>query len=68
MATCVDVAQAKYPVEYNENKIFPTSGKSLVPLFEGENKRIHMEPIFWEHEGNKAVRLGKYKLVSKYDD
>ncbi|MDN5201899.1 hypothetical protein QQ008_11010 [Fulvivirgaceae bacterium BMA10] len=21
--------------------------------------------IFWEHEGNKVVRLGKYKLVSR---
>ena len=67
MATFVDVANAKYPTEYNGNKIVPTSGKSLAPLFKGEDKRIHTEPIFWEHEGNKAVRLGKYKLVSKWE-
>ena len=66
MATCIDVANATYPEEYNGNIIVPNSGKSLVPLFKGENKRIHTEPIFWEHEGNKAVRLGKYKLVSKW--
>ena len=68
MATCIDVAKATYPEEYNGNQIVPTSGKSLVPLFKGENKRIHTEPIFWEHEGNKAVRLGKYKLVSKWSE
>jgi arylsulfatase len=68
MATCVDVAQATYPKEYNGNTIVPASGKSLVPLFKGENKQIHDEPIFWEHEGNKAVRLGKYKLVSKWNE
>ncbi len=67
MATCVNVANANYPTTYNGQQIVPTSGKSLLPLFEGENKRIHTEPIFWEHEGNKAVRLGKYKLVSKWN-
>ena len=66
MATFVDVAQTSYPTEYNGNEIVPTAGKSLIPLFEGDNKEIHTEPIFWEHEGNKAVRLGKYKLVSKW--
>ncbi|MCG6186302.1 arylsulfatase [Maribellus maritimus] len=67
MATFVDVAQTTYPEEYRGNRIVPTSGKSLVPLLKGENKPIHTEPIFWEHEGNKAVRLGKYKLVSKWN-
>ena len=67
MATFIEAANTKYPEEYKGNKIVPTSGKSLIPLFKGENKRIHTEPIFWEHEGNKAVRLGKYKLVSKWN-
>lgn len=65
MATCLDLAEMDYPKEYNGNKIIPTSGKSLRPLFT-ENKRIHEEPIFWEHEGNKAVRFGKFKLVQKW--
>lgn len=66
MATCVDVGQATYPQKIGANSIAPTSGKTLVPLFKGIDKRIHTEPIFWEHEGNKAVRLDKYKLVSKW--
>jgi len=24
--------------------------------------------LFWEHEGNRAVRQGRWKLVSKYSD
>lgn len=67
MATFLDVSKAQYPEVFQENKIKNHSGKSLVPLFKGTDQPIHTEPIFWEHEGNKAVRLGKYKLVSKWD-
>jgi arylsulfatase len=27
---------------------------------------IHVEPIYWEHEGNAAVRWGRWKLVREY--
>lgn len=64
MATCVDVSGAKYPAEYNGNKITPMEGKSLVPAFDG--KKIEREAIYWEHEGNRAVRKGKWKLVSRH--
>jgi arylsulfatase len=64
MATCVDVARAEYPSEYKGNKITPMEGRSLVPAF--DNKTIEREAIYWEHEGNRAVRLGKWKLVSMY--
>ena len=64
MATCVDVAGAAYPTRYKGNEIQPMEGKSLVPAFDG--KPIEREAIYWEHEGNRAVRVGKWKLVSKY--
>jgi arylsulfatase A-like enzyme len=63
MATCVDVAGAKYPTEYKGHEIIPMEGKSLQPAF--DNKPIEREAIYWEHEGNRAVRQGKWKLVSK---
>ncbi|MBN1344260.1 MAG: arylsulfatase [Phycisphaerae bacterium] len=65
MATCVDVAGAKYPAEFNGKPITPLEGKSLVPIFRGEQRKGH-EAIFWEHEGNRAVRQGKWKLVSRF--
>jgi arylsulfatase A-like enzyme len=63
MATCVDVADAAYPTQYGGHKIRPMEGKSLVPAF--YNKPITREAIYWEHEGNRAVRRGKWKLVAK---
>lgn len=67
MATCLDLAETSQPKEYNGNSITPHSGKSLKPLFVGTPEQIHREPIFWEHEGNKAVRLGNYKLVQDWN-
>jgi arylsulfatase len=63
MATCVDLAGAAYPAEFNGHKITPLEGRSLRPAFEG--KPIEREAIFWEHEGNRALRVGQTKLVAK---
>lgn len=65
MATCTDVAGAKYPREHNGRKIKPLEGKSLLPIFTAGKRKPH-KAIFWEHEGNHAVRSGKYKLVSRH--
>ncbi len=62
-ATCVDLADAKYPESVRGNVITPLQGKSLVPAF--ENKKLDREAIYWEHEGNRAVRVGEMKLVAK---
>ena len=65
MATAVDLAEAKYPTERNGAKIEPMQGISLRPAFEGKSLS-RPSPIFWEHEGNKAVRDGKWKLVQRH--
>jgi len=63
MATCVDLAGATYPAEFKGNPITPMEGRSLAPAFQGQP--IQREGLYWEHEGNRAVRLGKWKLVAK---
>jgi arylsulfatase A-like enzyme len=65
MATCCDVAGAQYPKEFNGNEITPLEGKSLLPILMGGKRQDH-DGIFWEHEGNRAVRKGKWKLVSTH--
>ena len=67
MATCVDVAGATYPSEYKGNVIMPMEGKSLLPVFLN-NEKINRDALFFEHEGNRAVRQQKWKLVSKAQD
>ena len=64
-ATCIDVAGARYPTEHNGRAVTPPEGVSLRPLITGEGT-VAERPMFWEHEGNRAVRLGRWKLVSEY--
>ena len=65
MATCVDVAGASYPTTRKGKPVTPLEGMSLQPILEGKTRGGH-EAIYWEHEGNRAVRAGKWKLVSRH--
>jgi arylsulfatase len=67
MATVVDVTGAKYPREFKGQAIQPMEGVSLRPAFAGRTLK-RAQPLFWEHEGNRAIRSGRWKLVSKYLD
>ncbi|HPY31608.1 MAG TPA: arylsulfatase [Verrucomicrobiota bacterium] len=64
MATCVDLSGAKYPTEFRGHPIKPMEGISLLPAIQGRplNRK---NPLFWEHESNRAIRDGKWKLVAK---
>lgn len=64
MATAVDVSGALYPAEFKGHRILPMEGLSLMPALKGQP--LHrVKPIFWEHEGNRAVRSGPWKAVMK---
>jgi arylsulfatase len=41
-------------------------GTTLAPAFEQD--RPASRPMFWEHEGNAAVRVGRWKLVRRYPE
>ena len=64
MATCVDVAGAEYPSQFNGNDIKPLEGTSLTRIFDDQPNG--KEALVWEHEGNRAVRKGDWKLVCKF--
>jgi arylsulfatase A-like enzyme len=66
MATCVDVAGARYPRAFRGNRITPMEGTSLAPVLAGGSPSSRA--VYFEHEGNRAVRLGRWKLVSRADD
>jgi arylsulfatase A-like enzyme len=67
MPTFIEAAGGKYPDTYNGNLIKPMEGISLMPALTGK-KLKRTVPLFWEHEGNRAVRDGEWKLVSAYDN
>ena len=63
MPTFLDVAGGKYPSEYEGNPITPVRGESFLPALTGGSVG-RQRPIFWEHEDNRAVRHGRWKLVA----
>jgi arylsulfatase len=67
MSTCLDLAGVAYPKTYHGNAITPTEGISLVPLIKGKTWKGH-NALFFEHEGNRAVRQGEWKLVSQFPE
>ena len=65
MATCVDVAGGRYPSTYRGRPVTPLEGRSLLPVLEGKQRPGHPQ-LCWEHEGNRAIRQGKWKLVAQH--
>ncbi|MBN1481203.1 arylsulfatase [candidate division KSB1 bacterium] len=66
LATFVDIAGVSYPATCNGHAIQPMEGKSLLPVFQGRQRQPH-DFLFWEHEGNRAVRHANWKLVAEKD-
>jgi arylsulfatase len=64
MATLLDITGTPYPGTWQGNAIASLEGHSLRQAFDAEQPQ--RPPMFWEHEGNAAVRIGKWKLVRKY--
>jgi len=63
MATCADLSGAVYPKRVDGKDIHPMVGRSLAPVFDGRTREPHPR-LYWEHEGNRALREGKWKLVA----
>jgi arylsulfatase A-like enzyme len=64
MATLLDVTGTPYPTAFPGRDVAPLEGHSLRPAFAAEQPS--RPPMFWEHEGNAAVRIGQWKLVRDY--
>jgi arylsulfatase len=66
MPTCLELAGAEYPKSYKGKAILPMEGVSLLPAFDDES--LDREALYFEHEGNRAVRMGKWKLVAEHEE
>lgn len=67
MATCVDLAGAEYPSIRDGRAVVAMEGQSFCSALQGRGSD-RVGAIYWEHEGNRAVRLGELKLVSAYGE
>lgn len=61
--TILDLAGVKVPPDIESADAPPLAGRSLVPTF-ADDTAIERPYLFFQHEGNRALRVGGYKLVS----
>lgn len=64
MPTLLDAAGAQYPESRAGTRTLSLDGVSLLPAIQGAH--LAERALYWEHEGNRAVRIGKWKLVANY--
>ncbi|QDT17021.1 arylsulfatase [Alienimonas californiensis] len=68
--TVLELAGAEYPAAFGGGETKPLPGRSLGPDLRGEMQiaLLDARPLFWEHEGNRAVSQpdgeGDWKLVA----
>ena len=63
-ATCIEAAGAQYPTELNGNAITQIEGVSFLDAINTGAWKRNL-PIYWEHEGSRAVRIDNWKLVAE---
>jgi arylsulfatase len=63
MPACLELAAGTYPATYKSRMLDPLDGISFLPLLTGA-KQDPERVFYWEHEGNRAVRKGDWKLVA----
>jgi arylsulfatase A-like enzyme len=60
LPTLIEVTGATRPAAKEEPEL---QGKSIAALFRGDPLPADRS-LFWEHEGNRAARVGKWKIVA----
>ena len=61
--TLLELTDAPIPTSFNGEPRPPLSGRSLVPAL-ANDARIEHDGIWWHHQGNRAFRLGDWKIVA----
>ncbi|MSU36197.1 MAG: arylsulfatase [Pedosphaera sp.] len=65
--TLLDIAGGRHFETWKGQPVPPAPGKSLVPLFAKDGTVIH-DTLWWQHEGNRALRAGNWKIVAAGKD
>jgi arylsulfatase len=64
--TILAAAGAERPKTWQGDALPAAPGKSLLPAFDQDNQ-VPRECLWWLHEGNRAIRMGDWKLVAAKD-
>jgi arylsulfatase len=64
--TIVELAGGTWPIEHGGSPRPHSPGRSLAGTFQ-QNAPIERDMLWWLHEGNRAIRVGDWKLVATRD-
>jgi len=65
--TLLELAGGKFTNFWNGTTAPPLPGESLVPAF-ARDGALKTHELFFDHEGNRSLRVGDWKLVSARED
>jgi arylsulfatase A-like enzyme len=65
--TILEVSGIQKPTQWAGETIPPAPGRSLVPAF-ASDVTVNRNCLWWLHEGNRAIRVGDWKLVAAKGD
>ena len=65
--TILELAGGKWPKAFPGMHMPPPPGRSLVPAF-AKDGTVRRECLWWFHDGNRALRVGDWKLVSDHQN
>ena len=61
--TLLELTGASNPTHFGGEPRPPLSGRSLVPAL-AKDVRIERDALWWSHDGNRALRVGDWKIVA----
>ena len=65
--TVLELAGLETSREWEGRPVPPLPGRSLVPVF-ADDGSLSRDELWWQHEGNRALRVGDWKLVASGED
>ena len=67
LPTILEATGVRRPSTHQGREMLPLDGESFLSLLDG-TPWVRERPIFFEHEGNCAVRIGDFKLVREFNN
>lgn len=61
--TLLELAGGSWPAKHGDSVVPPSAGESLVGTF-ADDQPLQRQALWWLHEGNRAIRVDNWKLVS----
>ncbi len=65
--TLLDLAGGKWPKDFADTPLPRAPGTSLRPAF-AKDRMIAHDYFWWFHDGNRAIRMGDWKLVADHEN